>query len=64
MDQREKNLEVIRAACVKANPEIVKLKEGCIVLAGDALLPHTIYGCDEGMFMAYGLSPAKSSKTG
>jgi len=29
MTDRQKNLETIRAACIKANPEIVELKFGC-----------------------------------
>jgi hypothetical protein len=45
------NLELIRKKCIEANPEIVELKEGCLVdMKG---LSHTIFGKDAGKFMAY-----------
>lgn len=43
----------IKAKIVELMPEIMELKVGCIVAVGDAMLPHTVYGIDEGIVSAY-----------
>ncbi|HEY1757932.1 MAG TPA: hypothetical protein VGG72_21360 [Bryobacteraceae bacterium] len=45
------NLDLIRQKCIEANPDIVELKEGCIVHVNE--LSHTVFGKDGGKFMAY-----------
>jgi len=43
------NLELIRQKCIEANPEIVELKFGCIVLDENGIQEHVIYSVEEFM---------------
>lgn len=53
MPSHQQKLEEVRQAVIRAVPEIVELKEGCVVLVGNAKWPHTIYGEEDGVYSAY-----------